>query len=68
MCGSSGPDYGAMARADEQARQARIKEGMGSIDTTFKQFDDSYFKRREDAYMADANRSYGLQRKNKERS
>lgn len=54
MCGSSGPDYGAMARADEQARQARIKEGMGSIDTTFKQFDDSYFKRREEAYMADA--------------
>ncbi len=54
MCGSSGPDYGAMARADEQARQARIKEGMTSIDTTFKQFDDSFFKRREDAYMADA--------------
>jgi len=54
MCGSSGPDYGAMARADEQARQARIKEGMGSIDTTFKQFDDNYFKRREEAYMADA--------------
>jgi hypothetical protein len=43
-----------MARADEQARQARIKEGMGSIDTTFKQFDDSYFKKREEAYMADA--------------
>ena len=54
MCGSSGPDYGGMARADEQARQARIKEGMSNIDTTFKQFDDSYFKRREDAYMADA--------------
>lgn len=54
MCGSSGPDYGAMARADEQARQARIKEGMASIDNTFKQFDDSYFKRREEAYMADA--------------
>lgn len=54
MCGSSGPDYGGMARADEQARQARIKEGMGNIDTTFKQFDDSYFKRREDAYLADA--------------
>jgi len=54
MCGSSGPDYGGMARADEEARKARIKEGMGSIDTTFKQFDDSYFKRREDAYLADA--------------
>lgn len=52
MCfSSSGPDYGAMARADEQARQARIKEGMGKIDSTFKQFGPDFYDRRKQAVM-----------------
>lgn len=52
MCfSSSGPDYGAMARADEEARQARIKEGMGKIDSTFKQFGPDFYDRRKQAVM-----------------
>lgn len=53
MCFSnSGPDYGAMARADEAARQARIKQGMASIDSTFKQFNSDFYDRRKDAFTA----------------
>lgn len=48
---SSGPDYGAMARADEEARQARIKEGMGKIDSTFKQFNPDFYDRRKQAVL-----------------
>lgn len=39
--GSSGE--AAAARADEQARQARIRQGTRSINKTFRQFDDSFF-------------------------
>jgi len=48
---SSGPDYGAMARADEEARQARIKQGMASIDNTFKQFNSDFYDRRKQAVL-----------------
>ena len=40
----------AAARADEQARQERIRQGTESINQTFAQFDDNFYnKRREDA-------------------
>jgi hypothetical protein len=52
MCfGGGGGDGGAaQARADEMARQARIKEGVGNINTRFNKFDDSFFEGRKQAY------------------
>ena len=52
MCfGGGGGDGGAaQARADEIARQARIKKGVGNIDESFKRFDDGFFSGRKDAY------------------
>lgn len=54
MCfGGGGGDGGAsQARADEQARQARIKSGIVGVDKQFAQFDDPFFKSREKAYTA----------------
>ena len=53
MCfAKSGPDYGAMARADEIARQARIKQGMAAINDTFNQFNSDFYDRRRDAFTA----------------
>ena len=43
-----------MARADEEARQARIKEGMGKIDSTFKQFGPDFYDRRKQAFNESA--------------
>lgn len=51
---SSGPDYGGMARADEQARQVRIKQGMGEIDRTFGQFNKDFYDKRAKAFEATA--------------
>lgn len=61
MCGSSpkvdtsGSDYAReeaqRARREEEARQARIKEGTAKINDTFKMFDDGFYKKRYDAYM-----------------
>jgi hypothetical protein len=52
MCfGGGGGDGGAaQARADENARQARIKEGVGNINQKFDKFDDGFFKGRGQAY------------------
>lgn len=52
MCfGGGGGDGGAaQARADEQARQGRITEGVGKIDETFGKFDNSFFDNRAKAY------------------
>ena len=52
MCfGGGGGDGGAaQARADEMARQARIKEGVGNINQRFEKFDDGFFKGRGQAY------------------
>lgn len=52
MCfGGGGGDGGAaQARADEQARQARIKQGVGRINEQFNQFDNSFYQGRKDAY------------------
>lgn len=52
MCfGGGGGDGGAaQARADEAARQARIKDGVSRIDTQFSQFDDKFYAGRQNAY------------------
>lgn len=54
MCfGGGGGDGGAaQARADEEARQRRIKEGVANIDQQFSKFDDAYYNKRKDAYTA----------------
>jgi hypothetical protein len=53
MCGGGGGDGGAaQARADEAARQARIKQGVANIDTEFSRFDDNFYKGRSNAYTA----------------
>lgn len=48
---SSGPDYGAMARADETARQGRITQGMGQINSTFNQFGKDFYDQRAKAFV-----------------
>ena len=52
MCfGGGGGDGGAaQARADEQARQARIKEGTNRINEEFGRFDDNFYAGRANAY------------------
>jgi hypothetical protein len=49
MCFGGGGDYGAQARADEEARKARIAAGMSAINSTFKQFNPDFYARRENA-------------------
>lgn len=46
-----GGNEAARARADEQQRQQRIREGTTKIDETFSQFDDNFFSGRRDAYV-----------------
>jgi hypothetical protein len=47
MCGGGGQDaYAAQARADEEARQARVKSGMSKINERFSGFNDSFFNKR----------------------
>ncbi len=41
--GREARDAARQQRADEEARQARIKAGMGNIDTTFKGFDEKFY-------------------------
>ena len=51
MGGKSGGGEAARARADEEARQARIRSGTASINDTFdSQFTDDYYSQRRDAY------------------
>jgi hypothetical protein len=51
MCFGGGGDGGAaQARADEAARQARIKQGVGNINEKFGQFDNGFFEGRKQAY------------------
>jgi len=54
MCfGGGGGDGGAaQARADELARQARIKQGVNNINQKFERFDDGFFKGRGQAYSS----------------
>lgn len=39
------------ARLDEEARQARIKSGMTSLDQQFAQFNDDFYGKRKSAYL-----------------
>lgn len=52
MCARGGGDGGAaQARADEEARQARIRAGSDAVDARFRGFDDGFFDRRRTAYL-----------------
>lgn len=55
MCSGGGDGGAGQARADEQARQARIRQGMTNIDKSFQGFDDNFFKSRAKAYTDYAN-------------
>jgi hypothetical protein len=51
MCFGGKKDHSAeIARADEQARQARIASGMSNIDSVFGQFNDDFYNGRAKAY------------------
>lgn len=70
MCtGGGGGDGGAaQARADEAARQARIKQGIGNIDKNFGGFDEGFYKGRERAYVNFANPQLSDQYANTQRN
>lgn len=56
MCGGGGGDGGAgQARADEEARQARIRAGMAAINQGFSGFNDSFYNSRARDYLNYAN-------------
>lgn len=48
---NSGSKQAEQARRDEQARQARIRQGTADIDQTFSQFDDAFYDGRRDAFL-----------------
>lgn len=53
MCFSTGGSANKMAkqqRADEVAREGRVRSGMGSIDQIFSAFNDDFYDRRAGAY------------------
>lgn len=54
MCFSSGGEskIAKASRAEEVARQDRIRQGMGSIASTFGGFDDAFFAKRASDYSA----------------
>jgi hypothetical protein len=56
--GSKGSD--AM-RAEEAARQARIRQGTAQIDSTFGQFDDNFYNQRRDAALSYFNPQFDQQ-------
>ena len=52
MGGKSGSNEAARARRDEEARQARIREGTTNINNTFdSQFTDDFYNQRRKAYI-----------------
>lgn len=44
-------DQYARAKADEEARQARVDEGIAEIEEVFGQYDQDFYDKRSDAYM-----------------
>jgi hypothetical protein len=48
--GGASERYAREQRAEEKARQARIRSGMLSIDRQFDRFDDGFYQQRADAY------------------
>jgi hypothetical protein len=63
MCvfGSPGDGGAGQARADEAARQARIKQGTANIDSNFSQFNNDFFNGRRTAYTNFAQPQVGQQ-------
>jgi len=55
MCSGGGDGGAAQARADEQARQARVREGMDKINKNFYGFDEPFYRSRAKAYEDFAN-------------
>lgn len=54
--GGGGGDGGAaQARADEEARQARIRQGMYALDQGFKGFNEKFYRNRAQQYLNYAN-------------
>jgi hypothetical protein len=62
VCNVGGPSYdytlqnqmaaeAAAARATEEARQARIRQGLTKIDETFAPFDDTFYDTRKSAFL-----------------
>lgn len=51
MGGGGGDGGAAQARADEQARQERIRQGTERIDDIFGQFDDQFYNNRSQSYL-----------------
>ena len=66
--GGAADDIAEEQREEEKARQRRIKRGMKKIDTTFKAFNDAFYKKRGDDYeayaMPDVDRQQEDQHKN----
>lgn len=55
MClggGGGGDDGSEEVRKREEERQARIRQGMGAIDKNFSAFNDDFFNKRRDDYVA----------------
>lgn len=52
MCGGGGDDGSAEARRREEERQARIRQGMANISRIFEPYNDAFFNKRRDAYVA----------------
>lgn len=50
--GAAAAQQAAQARADEEARQARIKTGLTNIDQQFSAFNPEYYQKQSDAYTS----------------
>lgn len=62
LCPDSGKKEADRARADEEARKQRIREGTAAIDQQFAGFDDAFFGQRaqdyEDAQLPEVNQQF----------